>query len=220
MLSASGLAKVLEGTTVGSQLSDPSEGVLLVYHEGFFLLLTFLHVVEHVHYFFRFLGGGSDVRQTVQVLQLLGAHLPKQLVLLLPGDDHARVNVGGRLLDGARRRLRRLHHLVEIRKNLGVECVLHVLGLVEVVLLLLLAVAQELQVLLGVHGAQLVLLAVLQVLNVLLVEDLVAHVHLVLVALLLTLHLVLEVLSVLSLLLVRRVKPRVVMRHKFACLLV
>lgn len=128
----------------GSQLSDPTEGVLFVYHQGFFLFLTFLHVVEHVHYFFRFLGGGSDVRQTVQVLDLLSAHLPKQLVLLFPGDNHAGVHVGCGLLDGSCGRLRGLDHLVEISEHLCIEGVLHVLGLVEVVLLLLLAVAQEL----------------------------------------------------------------------------
>lgn len=156
----------------------------------------------------------------MQVLQLLGAHFPKQLVLLFPGDDHAGVHVGCRTLDWARRCLRSLDHLVEISEHLGIEGMLQVLGLVDVVLLLLLAVTQELQVLLSVHGAEFVLLAVLEVLDVLLVQDLVAGIHLVLVAFLFARHLVLIILSNLGLLNVGCVETCVVMSHKFTSLII
>lgn len=133
-----------------SQLSDLAEGVLLVYHKRFFLLLTFLHVVQHVHNLFGFLRGRPNVGERLQVLQLLGAHICKQLILLLPARLHARVDLGGHLLPGQRRGLHVLNHLAVLSLHFLVESVFHVLGLEQVVLLLLLAVAQELEVLLHV----------------------------------------------------------------------
>lgn len=103
----------------------------------------------------------------------------------LPTDKHAWVGIGGHHLHWAGSFLGGLNHVVKLSHDLRVEGVFHVLGLVQVVLLLLLPLTQELQVLLGVHGAKLVLLTHFEVFDVLLVEDLVAGIHLILVALLL-----------------------------------
>ena len=135
------------GTPLRSQLSDLAEGVLLVYHKRFFLLLTFLHVVQHVHNLFGLLCGGPNVGERLQVLQLLGAHIRKQLILLLPRGLQSWVDVRGFLLAGQRGRLCALNHLAVLSLNFLVESLFHVLCLEQEVLLLLFAVSEELEVL-------------------------------------------------------------------------
>jgi hypothetical protein len=101
------------------------------------------------------------------------------LVLLLPAHNHSRVDVSRHHLDGSSGRLGGLDHVVELGNNLGVESVLHVLSLVEVVLVLLLAHAEEVKVLLSVHGTQFIFLARLQMVDVLNVQNLVTSLTLV-----------------------------------------
>jgi hypothetical protein len=122
------------------------------------LLFAALHVSEQFDDFLRLVIGGP-IMKLGNLFDLAGSHLFKQLFWLLPRDNHAGIGSRCLLLLAPGLLLLTSNHLSVLTLDLVIECILHVLSLVEIVLVLLLAPLKHRALLTSVNLPEFVLLS-------------------------------------------------------------